>query len=682
MSCLYDLARIKINTRCKGYYLRWYYNGWHYWLFYPGKIGFTTEGEKYRTLGTQKLTVGSGQITEEQSNAIRTIMNTREIYIYTDSGWGNVRIDPGSWIVYEHSLHRYEAEITITIGSKYVSRPGFSPVVIIPDIPLIPYVPVCGEVVIGFQTWMKCNYDSNYPGSKVYNDDETLRAEYGGLYNYSQIMASGFCPSGWHVPTLAEWQTLIAFVEATSGAGTAGGELKKIGTSHWYSPNTGAVDTYGFDARGTGFFNGLFTGIGYYTKLWTQTILSAGTSQAIQIAYNTIAIYDYAEDHSYFLPVRLIKDSYPYYPVTYGMLYNYYVTTDVRNIANTGWHIPTIVELQTLADYLGAGGVYNPSLIGGKLKDIGTNYWNAPNTGATNEISFNARASGQRGVSGFNGQRATCFIWSATTWYSIYSHNVSLNDSTIQFFCDTTSGNPMYYGMALRPVKDSTVLTHGQTGTYTGNDGKIYRTICIGTQEWVADNLEETKYRNGDSIPEVKNEILWQALTTGARCYYNNQNYSGWYLPSADELQLMHDELHAYGLGGFNGTGSAASLYWSSSEFIADRAWAVYFYNGTMPVAFKNGLQPVRACRSFNSTTSYSVRSIGPGGGYVFYKNGNNYIEAAPVDQSASQIWSNLTASLLGGTSKLVGTGQTNTGLIILQPGHTDSAANLCNSLP
>ena len=65
-------------------------------------------------------------------------------------------------------------------------------------------------------------------------------------------------------------------------------------------------------------------------------------------------------------------------------------------------------------------------------------------------------------------------------------------------------------------------LTHGQTATYTGNDGKIYRTICIGTQEWVADNLVETKYRDDTDIPIVTENATWAALATGAMCYYNN----------------------------------------------------------------------------------------------------------------------------------------------------------------
>ena len=78
------------------------------------------------------------------------------------------------------------------------------------------------------------------------------------------------------------------------------------------------------------------------------------------------------------------------------------------------------------------------------------------------------------------------------------------------------------YGMSIRLIKDSTTLTHGQKGSYTGNDGKIYRTICIGTQEWLADNLCETLYRDGSPIPEVTDAATWAALTTGARCSYDN----------------------------------------------------------------------------------------------------------------------------------------------------------------
>ena len=58
--------------------------------------------------------------------------------------------------------------------------------------------------------------------------------------------------------------------------------------------------------------------------------------------------------------------------------------------------------------------------------------------------------------------------------------------------------------------------------TVTDIDGNVYRTVKIGTQVWMAENLKTTKYRNGDSIANVTNDASWKALTTGAFCWYKN----------------------------------------------------------------------------------------------------------------------------------------------------------------
>ena len=61
-----------------------------------------------------------------------------------------------------------------------------------------------------------------------------------------------------------------------------------------------------------------------------------------------------------------------------------------------------------------------------------------------------------------------------------------------------------------------------ETGTMTGNDGKTYTTIKIGSQWWMMENLKETKYRNGNAIPNVTDGSTWAGLASGARCAYNN----------------------------------------------------------------------------------------------------------------------------------------------------------------
>ena len=59
-------------------------------------------------------------------------------------------------------------------------------------------------------------------------------------------------------------------------------------------------------------------------------------------------------------------------------------------------------------------------------------------------------------------------------------------------------------------------------GTMTGNDGKTYKTVKIGNQEWIAENLRETKYRDGSAIPVFTDNNQWAQLTTGAWCIYDN----------------------------------------------------------------------------------------------------------------------------------------------------------------
>lgn len=94
----------------------------------------------------------------------------------------------------------------------------------------------------------------------------------------------------------------------------------------------------------------------------------------------------------------------------YGRLYNSYAVLDGRNIAPSGWHVPTDAEWQTLVDYLGGEAV-----AGGKLKEAGAFRWADPNTGATDESGFCARPGGARGHPGsFGDIGQTAHFWSST----------------------------------------------------------------------------------------------------------------------------------------------------------------------------------------------------------------------------------------------------------------------------
>ncbi len=471
------VKRIPILKRPQGYYFRWYYNGWHYWQFFPGSLTYKTEGEKYRTYGTRAITVSSGPLTETQVDAVRTILNTTEVYLYNDSGWAAVRVETGSAGIKNNQTTGCEVEIKVIIGSRMLSVTGFSPVA---DVPVVqPSVDQC-EVIIGQQVWMCKNYDSNYPGSRVYNNDEANRVLYGGLYTFDMINNPGFCPSGWHVPSAAEWQLLI---DTVGGTDTAGGVLKAIGTTYWDSPNTGAVDTYNFGARGSGYYiQSLLTGekifaeLKQYAYLWTK---DQGISADI---YGQAAVIPYAGTYAYpadmpkpaFLAVRLIRDlpvptevvigtqtwktanyavniagSRAYNDnevnrVIYGGLYTWYMIAEIE-AANPGWHVATKAEFMTLANYL----VFANS--GGHLKEAGTIHWMAPNTGADNSTGFTALPAGAYYGGAYHDINITLFLWTRAERTSTQGEVISLvNNSAGMFGADKDKTD--YY--SIRLIKD------------------------------------------------------------------------------------------------------------------------------------------------------------------------------------------------------------------------------------
>ena len=60
------------------------------------------------------------------------------------------------------------------------------------------------------------------------------------------------------------------------------------------------------------------------------------------------------------------------------------------------------------------------------------------------------------------------------------------------------------------------------TGTVSDVEGNVYKTVVIGSQVWMAENLRVTKYRNGDTIPNVIDVDKWINLTSGSYCDYDN----------------------------------------------------------------------------------------------------------------------------------------------------------------
>ena len=207
--------------------------------------------------------------------------------------------------------------------------------------------------------------------------------------------------------------------------------------------------------------------------------------------------------------------------VKYGAIYTRDAAwgTGVNSIlCSDDWHLPVNANIDALFyDAIYSRYPFEPyyyPLGVEHIKEVGDTYWTDANP-HTNYMNFNARAAGYVGGGTFMGLKTTCFWWRS----SIYGNEAMWGISNYDNMWGRGVIGSGGWSMPIRIIKNSTTLTHGQEGTYTGNDGRIYRTICMGNEEWLADNLAETKFRNGNLITVL---LSSQMLTAPALCYPNN----------------------------------------------------------------------------------------------------------------------------------------------------------------
>jgi uncharacterized protein (TIGR02145 family) len=108
-----------------------------------------------------------------------------------------------------------------------------------------------------------------YPAIHALLGKKRLLGGYGFLYNWYAVQTNKLALTGWHIPTNAEWATLYYFL---GGDDLVGGKLKEVGYTHWFYPNTGALDIVGFRALPAGYKeNTEYIDLGYSTTFWSNT---------------------------------------------------------------------------------------------------------------------------------------------------------------------------------------------------------------------------------------------------------------------------------------------------------------------------------------------------------------------------------------------------------------------------
>jgi uncharacterized protein (TIGR02145 family) len=353
-------------------------------------------------------------------------------------------------------------------------------------------------VKIGTQTWMAENLNYNANGSKCGNDSSLSDATtstcdtYGRLYNWATAMAldstynftlysgsekrQGVCPAGWHLPSNAEWTTLINFGGSSSKAGT-----KLKATNGWdsHSGTPAGTDDYGFAALpgGNGFSDGSFRYVGEFGIWWTSSGYSANLAYNQGIRYDFESAGGISNDYKSSLSsIRCLQDlpenpnssssssiviqsgtftdnrddkTYKWVKIgsqtwmaenlnynatgskcgngnnlsdattstcdTYGRLYNW--DTAMDGVCPSGWHIPKDAEWGALMKFINPNCNLVASCTGAGAKLKIASGWTLYNTSGTNDYGFAALPSGYGFSNGmFWGLGASAHWWSASEY--------------------------------------------------------------------------------------------------------------------------------------------------------------------------------------------------------------------------------------------------------------------------
>ena len=141
-----------------------------------------------------------------------------------------------------------------------------------------------------------------------YNNNSANGITYGKLYNWYAVNDTrGLAPTGWHVPTDAEWTYLT---DCLGGGSVAGGKMKATGTGLWQSPNAAATNESGFTGLPAGYRgnNGTFYSIGFNGYWWSSSENNITAAWTRNLNFSNGNAYRDNPYKQYGLSVRCVKD--------------------------------------------------------------------------------------------------------------------------------------------------------------------------------------------------------------------------------------------------------------------------------------------------------------------------------------------------------------------------------------
>ncbi|MDD2290124.1 MAG: FISUMP domain-containing protein [Bacteroidales bacterium] len=311
-------------------------------------------------------------------------------------------------------------------------------------------------VTIGEQTWMAENlaylpsvvgpgtesnetayyYVYDYDGTDITAANATeYYHTYGVLYNWPAAMTA--CPEGWHLPGVEEWDILINYL---GGNEIAHGKMQEVGTAHWTTPDAKATNSSGFTGLPGGRYSfGYFSQLGREGNWWSSN--EYGTTNAMRFyMHNIIRVDNIRFNRNYGVNVRCLQNN-KFLTVFTGQVLTITTTTATcgGNVTGDG------------GDAVTARGVC----------------WST----SENPTTANSKTTNGSGLGAFTGNITG--LTPNTTYY-------------VRAYATNSEGTTYGEQKSFTTLRETTI----DYGSFTDSrDGKVYKTITIGEQVWMAENL-------------------------------------------------------------------------------------------------------------------------------------------------------------------------------------------------
>ena len=370
----------------------------------------------------------------------------------------------------------------------------------------------------------------------AYNNDETNVATYGRLYNWYAVSTGQLCPSGWHVPTDAEWTTLT---DGLGGLSAAGNALKSSSSD---TPAWDGTNSSGFSALAGGYRNqnGFFWNEGNWGYFWSSSP-NETNAWYWELGSGYTEVFRNLNLQGDGMSVRCVLDPPPSMTITAAEVLDGDTSSDATlSLTFTSTASTTDFDVADITVTNGALSNFSGS---------GTTYTATFTPSGDGACTINVASSTFTDAAGNNNTAADEFNWVKSTCPAV--------PSNVQG-CDAGSLTSLNY------------------------QGYDYRLVEIDGECWFAENLRSEQYNNGDAIPGELTDGAWSSTSIGAQAIYNNDasnlayygrlyNWyavntgdlcpTGWHVPTDAEFTALTDFL-----GGNAGDKMKSSVCWNGTN--------------------------------------------------------------------------------------------------------------------